>query len=206
MVPASMNLLSFRPEGPAVRRPGRQAGIGISERWSAEGAAPEISIVPRLRRSIFHPESNPGLTAGPIHCRPIGPQYRRFNAPPQFVARLKSSFACGVIFDALYNAAGGEPGKGKPANSSFLYNGRVGMPQSRRRMKGKQAPSSNQNSIAGNRPGCEDDKAMIADSLSGQTARLFRRAGRTGCVRIDAAGALIRLGIQFSNASPIKRR
>jgi hypothetical protein len=39
--------LSFRPEGPAVPRPGRKAGIGIAERWSAEGAAPEISIVPR---------------------------------------------------------------------------------------------------------------------------------------------------------------
>ena len=36
----------LRPEGPAVRRPGRKAGIGIAERWSAEGAAlsEEISL------------------------------------------------------------------------------------------------------------------------------------------------------------------
>jgi hypothetical protein len=32
---ATISLLSFRP--------GRKAGIGIVERWSAEGAAPEIS-------------------------------------------------------------------------------------------------------------------------------------------------------------------
>jgi len=27
------------------------------------------------------PESNPGLTAGPIHCRRFGPQNRCFKAP-----------------------------------------------------------------------------------------------------------------------------
>jgi hypothetical protein len=39
LVPASAVLLSFRPEGPPVVRPGRKAGIGIAERPSAEGAA-----------------------------------------------------------------------------------------------------------------------------------------------------------------------
>ena len=58
-------LSSFRPERPAINRPGRKAGIGIAERWSAEGAALLIFQVPRLWRSNFYPASNPGLTAGP---------------------------------------------------------------------------------------------------------------------------------------------
>jgi len=83
LVPASVILLSFRPEGPAMNRPGRKAGIGIADRWSAEGAAPEISIVPRLQRSIFHTESDPGLTAGPTNCRPFGPQKPLFQDTPK---------------------------------------------------------------------------------------------------------------------------
>ena len=57
-----------------MNRPGRKAGIGIAEKWNAEGAAPEMSRVPRLRRSIFHPELDPGLTAGPTNFRPFGPR------------------------------------------------------------------------------------------------------------------------------------
>jgi hypothetical protein len=59
-------ILSFRPEGPAMNRPGRQAGIGIVDRWSAEGAAPKNSIVSRLRRST-HPL---------IRSRPDGRAYK----------------------------------------------------------------------------------------------------------------------------------
>jgi hypothetical protein len=45
----------------------RKTGIGIAEGWSAKGAVLLKAQVLRLRRSIFHLESNPGLTAGPIH-------------------------------------------------------------------------------------------------------------------------------------------
>ena len=56
-----------------MNRPGREAGIRAILKMSAEGTA--------LRRAILcrafgtHPffASHPGLTAGPIHCRPSGP-------------------------------------------------------------------------------------------------------------------------------------
>jgi hypothetical protein len=86
LVPASVVLSSFRPEGPAMNRPGHKAGIGNAERWSAEGAALEISIVARLRRSIFHPELDPSLTAGPIGWRPFGPQNHCLKSPLKLVA------------------------------------------------------------------------------------------------------------------------
>jgi len=39
---------------------------------SAEGAAREAPMVPRLQRSIAS-QADPGLTAGPIAFRPFGP-------------------------------------------------------------------------------------------------------------------------------------
>ena len=63
-------IASFRPEGPALSRPGRQAGIGIPDRWSAEGAALLLFQVPRLRRSDLA-ISDPGLTTGAINHRPL---------------------------------------------------------------------------------------------------------------------------------------
>jgi hypothetical protein len=39
---------------------------------SAEGAAREVPMVPRLQRSIAS-QAYPGLTAGPIAFRPFGP-------------------------------------------------------------------------------------------------------------------------------------
>ena len=42
----------MRPEGPVVNSPGREAGVTDMARLSAEGAALEVPIVPRLRRSI----------------------------------------------------------------------------------------------------------------------------------------------------------
>jgi len=101
LVPANMVL---RPEGPAMNRPGRKAGIGIAERWSAEGAAPEISIVPRLWRSIFHSESDPGLTAGPTNFRPFGPKNCCLKTPPNLVACPSWSSACRITNDALYSS------------------------------------------------------------------------------------------------------
>jgi hypothetical protein len=91
-MPASVIL---RPEEPVMNRPSRKAGIGIAERWSAEGAAPEILRAPRLRRSIFHPELDPGLTAGPMNWRPFGPQVllfrdtRRACRAPEMISRLR---------------------------------------------------------------------------------------------------------------------
>jgi hypothetical protein len=41
---------------------------------SAEGAAREAPMVPRLQRSIAS-YAYPGLTAGPISFRPFGPYY-----------------------------------------------------------------------------------------------------------------------------------
>ena len=46
LAPASVILLSFRPEKPAMNRPGRRAGIGIAERWCAEGAAADAGRYP----------------------------------------------------------------------------------------------------------------------------------------------------------------
>jgi len=64
-----------------VARPGRQAGIGREREMSAEGAALgsykygdlQIHLVPCLRHSSFL-HLNPGLTAGPSHCRSFGPK------------------------------------------------------------------------------------------------------------------------------------
>jgi hypothetical protein len=52
---------------------------------STEGAALEAPVVPRLRRSIS-PQSYPGLTAGPSHCRPFGP--RNFDSAHPCLRRI----------------------------------------------------------------------------------------------------------------------
>jgi hypothetical protein len=52
--------------------PGRQAGVKDMTKLSAEGAAREAPMVPRLQRSIAS-QDYPGLTAGPIAFRPFGP-------------------------------------------------------------------------------------------------------------------------------------
>jgi hypothetical protein len=67
----------MRPKGPAVRSPGRKAGVQRSLAPSAEGAAlsyNQIELVSHLRRSSSSSNLDPGLTAGPIHWRPFGPQ------------------------------------------------------------------------------------------------------------------------------------
>jgi len=73
----------LRPEGPVVNSPGRKAGVGKEREMSAEGAALSrfkyrawaIYKFIRYRafgtHSFLHP--NPGLTAGPSHCRSFGP-------------------------------------------------------------------------------------------------------------------------------------
>ncbi len=53
--------------GPAVR-PGINHGLKLS----AQGATLVHEKVPRFQRSVFH-DLNPGLTAGPMKCRPFGP-------------------------------------------------------------------------------------------------------------------------------------
>jgi hypothetical protein len=52
----------LRPEGPPVNSPGRQAGVKDMTKLSAEGAAREAPMVPRLQRSIAS-QAYPGLTA-----------------------------------------------------------------------------------------------------------------------------------------------
>jgi len=94
LTPANVILASSRPEGPAMNRPGRKAGIGVAERWSAEGAALLKSQVTRLRRSIFHPESDPGLTAGPTNYRPFGPQKSLFQDTPLKSCRTPYMIFC----------------------------------------------------------------------------------------------------------------
>jgi hypothetical protein len=54
-----------------MNSPGRQAGIKDMMKLSAEGAAREAPMVPRLQRSIAS-QAYPGLTAGPIAFRPFG--------------------------------------------------------------------------------------------------------------------------------------
>ncbi len=60
------NNRAFRPEGPTVRRPGRKAGIGIVERWSAEGAVLICSAAI---------ESNMIRDMSSIECRAFGAQF-----------------------------------------------------------------------------------------------------------------------------------
>ena len=55
-----------------MNSPGRQAGVKDMTKLSAEGAAREAPMVPRLQRSIAS-QAYPGLTAGPIAFRPFGP-------------------------------------------------------------------------------------------------------------------------------------
>ncbi len=71
MVPSGMILLSFRPEGPAVNRPGHKAGIGIAERWSAEGAAlfGEVSLTNMTRNMSS------------IECRAFGAHFCAIPIP-----------------------------------------------------------------------------------------------------------------------------
>ncbi len=45
--------LNWRPEGPTVSRPGREAGNAIAENTSAKGTALTGAIVPRLQRSML---------------------------------------------------------------------------------------------------------------------------------------------------------
>ena len=68
----------YRPEGPIVNRPGRQAGNKIEEIMSAKGAAlPTLAgagpsgLIPGIS---VHPE----LTLGAIHCRRFAPRFRFF--------------------------------------------------------------------------------------------------------------------------------
>ena len=68
----------YRPEGPIVSRPGRQAGNRIESTMSAEdaalrtlaGAGPS-GLIPWIS---VHPE----LTLGAIHCRRFAPRFRFF--------------------------------------------------------------------------------------------------------------------------------
>jgi hypothetical protein len=70
---------TIRPEGPAENSPGREAGVKDNAKLSTEGAALRYPSVPRLQRSFFW-QPYPGLTAGPILCRPFGP--RKFDHTP----------------------------------------------------------------------------------------------------------------------------
>ena len=61
-----------RPEGPAVVRPGRQAGI----EWQRERApkARHEGILGAAPSVLFFISPHPGLTAGATYCRPFGPR------------------------------------------------------------------------------------------------------------------------------------
>ena len=77
-----LKLIAMRPERPAVRSPGRKAGEapGRGKREyrrralkarhfiQPEGASAAPSAL------ISQLQTNPGLTAGPTYCRPLGPQ------------------------------------------------------------------------------------------------------------------------------------
>jgi hypothetical protein len=71
LAPYAANYITRR-EAPAESSPGRQAGVKDMTKLSAEGAAREAPMVPRLQRSIAS-QAYPGLTAGPIAFRPFGP-------------------------------------------------------------------------------------------------------------------------------------
>jgi mono/diheme cytochrome c family protein len=60
-----------RAEGPAVSSPAREGG-GLHDPES-EVRRTGTPTVSRLRRSFLNLNSFPGLTAGPTHCRPLGP-------------------------------------------------------------------------------------------------------------------------------------
>ena len=71
----------LRREAPAVNSPERQLAVGMKNRWGPKGRnIDKMPDVPRLLRS-FYIRSHPGLTAGPIHCRPFGPDLDFFSGP-----------------------------------------------------------------------------------------------------------------------------
>ncbi len=79
----------FRPEGPAGNSPERQLGVEWSLEMRPEGPAQSIIEVPRLRRSLtFDPV--PGLTAGPIICRPFGPSGLDYDAQSSMTLRAST--------------------------------------------------------------------------------------------------------------------
>ena len=55
---------SFRSEGPAENRPGREAGIRLQRDMSSEGAT--LPVVPHLRSSFIFPSFFPALRPGLI--------------------------------------------------------------------------------------------------------------------------------------------
>src|SRR6266480_45521 len=79
----------FRPKGPAVNRPGREAGRRLNSNTERRRRGTlEVSIKKHMEGHhrilagacvapsalISALQFNPGLTAGPIYCRPFGPQ------------------------------------------------------------------------------------------------------------------------------------
>jgi hypothetical protein len=60
-----------RPEGPAVRRPGRKAGRGFREESAKVTQSECRAFGPRIRGLAV-----PALTGGAIHCRAFGPVNR----------------------------------------------------------------------------------------------------------------------------------
>ena len=68
-----------RSEGPAENRPDRKVGITDNIKKSTEGAAlGDFSMCRALGAHLIN-YPNPGLTAGPIPCRPFGPQNEKAN-------------------------------------------------------------------------------------------------------------------------------
>jgi len=77
-----LRLIAMRPEGPAVRSPGRKAGEApgrgkreyrrraLKARYFIQSAG--VTAAPSALISQLQP--NPGLTAGSTYCRPLGPQ------------------------------------------------------------------------------------------------------------------------------------